>query len=132
MSKIPVFRINAVLRQELPSNTPVWNSDEIEYYLWIRVPRHLGHEFSLYNVCEITDEGQGEDLIRKFYWEPCHPWYRVKTGHLNKTPGFHKYRMSFVSRKSGDTISLYFAYVFQCNHPDKPYKYIDHSGECEC
>lgn len=122
--KIPVFKLDASVRKDVPMNTPVLNKDEMEYYIWIKVPREYIYFYRLYRILEI-----GEHVTPLCIFNFCSheggPWYRIVSGALNQHPGYHIYRMQFVDICTNETTSLYFAYMLQDDSPDKPYLYMD-------
>lgn len=132
MSSYPIFQVEAVEKRDLASFTPVWNSDEVEYYLWIHVPQIVGRDFELYQIDEMVEPVKELTINDACYHQHMRPWYRLLSPMLNLTPGLHVYRMGFVNRHNSDVISLFFAYVIQCDHPKKPYKYMEPSGRCGC
>lgn len=128
---IPVFNMKASVRSEVSCNTVVINKDEMEYYLWIKVPREYIQFHRLYKLEEI-----GEHVIPLCIFSFCEyeggPWYKIISNALNLEPGYHIYRMMFVDRCTNETTSLYFAYILQDDSPDKPYIYLDKSKRGCC
>lgn len=130
MDTIPVFRLDAVLKQDLPSHTPVINSDEFEYYTWIKLPEGFGHFYEVFQIDEMVEPVE-EFNMHDFCWHQFNrPWYRLISEKLNRHVGLHVYRMSLVHKFTNDVISLFFGYVVQCDHPQKPYKYMERDGKC--
>ena len=53
-----VCKLIACNYNELPSNTPVINRNEVEYVTWIKIPADFGRDFILYEVNEIVPENK--------------------------------------------------------------------------
>lgn len=132
MKTIPVFKLEAVPKKSLPSYTPIWNSDELEYYLWVHVPPYVGREFCLYKIEEMSEPTIEHPIQDFVHWDNGRPWFRFYTDKLNRFPGLHIYKLSLVHRRTDDVMSLFFGYVIQCDHPPKPYKYMERDGKCGC
>lgn len=128
----PTFKLSAVVKQELPQNTPVFNSGDFEYYLWVQVPKIIARDFSLYEIHEQCEPYKCINLSYFCYHESGRKWYRLLSDKLNKEVGLHVYRMLFVNRYTNDVMSLYFAYVLQNDDPKKPYVYMERDGKCGC
>ena len=127
----PSFSIHAVLHKDMASASKVFNEEEIEYFLFIRIPDDLAEVYELYQVDEIRDKA--EFVCHKDIWEhdPGRVWYRFKAKMLNMRTGYHVYRLSMVNTVTNDTCQLYISYVVQSNKPEKPYMYMD-EGERKC
>ena len=125
MLTYPVFKVNAVEHKDLASASEVFSLQQFEYYLFVRVPDHIAKVYELYQVDEIVDKA--EFVCHKGLWmhEPSRVWYRFHSAMLNKSPGLHVYRLSFVRPCNGDVLQLYIGYVVQTNDPDKSYMYMD-------
>ena len=128
----PVTKLNAVLKKDISSNTPVIHKDEFEYWTWVHVPHEISREFEAFEIHEM------EEPIKEFCMATgCshyrrHPWYRLRSDMLCKCPGLHIYRMHLVNPKTDDVISLFFGYHVQDDDPKKPYIYMDPSERCAC
>lgn len=132
MDKYPVFQLEAVEKKYIASFSPVVNHDEFDFYVWIHIPVEISREFSLYNIDEMSEPIRTLNLRVCCYHDKGHPWYRLRSSDLNLVPGLHIYRMQFVNKHNNDVVSLFFGYVIQCDHPDKPYRYMDPGKACNC
>lgn len=129
----PVFRLSAVSRQNMSSFSRVFNTNEIEYFLFIRVPELFAKEFELYQIDCIDDKSVSLSDNAAWEHESGRVWYRIKSSMLNMKSGYHMYRLCFVNKRTNDTSSLYISYVIQDNTPDKPYIYMNRDEEgCGC
>lgn len=120
-----VCKLIACNYNELPSNTPVINRNEVEYVTWIKIPADFGRDFILYEVNEIVPENKEVEFLNVIEQQCCKPWLKATSSELNLEPGHHVYKISFVNRFTNDTSSLYFSYIIQDDDPDKPYVYMD-------
>ena len=134
MLTYPVFKLNAVEHKDLASASEVFSLSQFEYYLFVRIPEHIAKVYELYQVDEIVDKA--EFVCHKNLWhhDRGRVWYKFHAGMLNKKPGLHVYRLSFVNpcACSMNTIQLYMGYVVQDSDPDKPYIYMNKDGVCGC
>ena len=131
---LPVQQLHACVKKDLPSHTVVINHDEFEYYLWVKIPPYIARDFRLYQIDEMSEPVHELDP-HLYYADPgpgFHPWYRITSSGLCKCPGLHVYRMHFVDKHNGDTLSLFFGYIVQHDDPKKPYIYMDPEGRCAC
>jgi len=132
MESYPVFTLNAVEKKDLPSATKVINQDEFEYYLWIKVPVEFRRHFELYQIDKMSEPKEELDINAFCKHDKGNMWYQIKSFGLCNKPGHHVYKMSFVHKENGITSSLFFGYIVQADDPEKPYRYMDRSGECSC
>lgn len=132
MLTYPVFKVNAVEHKDLASASEVFSLSQFEYYLFVRIPEHIAKVYELYQVDEIVDKA--EFVCHKNLWhhDRGRVWYKFHAGMLNKKPGLHVYRLSFVNPCCMNTIQLYMGYVVQDSNPDKPYVYMNKDGVCGC
>lgn len=132
MSKYPIFELNATTKNRITSESKVINSDEFEYYLWVKLPDHFCKDFYMYSLDEMAEPEVSLPISECCSHENRSSWYRVASDYLNKHVGLHVYRMHMVNRTTNDSISLFFSYVVQCDHPSKPYMYMERNGKCGC
>ena len=119
----PVFSLNAVTKNDIAANTKVFNIQDFEYYLWVRVPVEINRVFKFYQLDEF--EGKQNINIRDICEHlPGRVWYKFNSHMLNRNPGLHNYCMRMVNREDSTTITLYFGYVVQRSDTDKPYVYM--------
>lgn len=133
MKDYPVFNLIAVPHRDVASANRVFNTSEIDYFLFVKVPQEFGRHFELYRVDEILEKE--EKVCCKDMWEHDRgrPWYRFKSEKLNMDPGYHIYRLSFVNYSTNDTSMLFISYIIQSNGPEKPYIYMDpENRRCNC
>lgn len=106
-------------------NATIINKQTIEPYIWVKLPTELSKYLSLYQIDEVTNGVVSVDYTDYVQIEPCKPWIRFDSKMFNLTPGLHTYKLSFVNKFDGDTVSLYISYRLQDDCPDKPYIYMD-------
>lgn len=123
-SNMPAFRLKAVKREDLYSQTKVFHDTDVEYFLFVEVPTEFAKRCQLYKFSNVTMLREDIDFTDIIEHDTGRIWYRVKFGELDQTPGHHVYSMEFVDIDTGDTFSLFFAYVLVANNPEKPYVYM--------
>ena len=128
MKQYPAFKLNAVTHDRLAGESPVFSLSEFEYFLFVRVPSDIAKCYELYQVDEIVNKA--EFICHKNLWhhDRGRVWYKFHAAMLNKHPGLHTYRLSFVNPSNMDTLQLYMGYVVQDSDPDRPYEYMDPSN----
>ena len=124
---LPIQAIEACTYQDLPKHTVVINILNLEYYLWVHIPR-FAKDCNLFQVDEIMPN-TGELLKFQYFMhqEYKKPWIRITSKILNTEIGQHIYRLHFVHEFTKDVISLYFSYIIQNDDPCKPYIYMNRS-----
>lgn len=122
-NEIDVIKLNACKYNEIPSNTYLYNKQELDYYLWVYLkPDECANSY-LYSVVEVSGSEDVCPPLLAFKRESeC--WIKVDTGYLNITPGLHTYKLSFVEKSSDALFSRYIAYIIQDDDPEKPYIYM--------
>lgn len=131
MSDYPVFKLNAVKKSLVASNSLVINADEFEYYLWVRVPDDIFKYYRLVDIFETGTKVEHVCMLKSCKYEQG-PWYRIESSYLNRHPGYHIYMMKMVNIFTNDVVSIFFSYTIQDDSPEKPYKYMDESDACAC
>ena len=133
--KLPITQLNACEYKDIVSNTPVFNKDQVDYFVWILVDADILRRCTLYQVDEITDKGP----------RPANPaaivpdlncWLRGTFPLMNGEVGQHIYKLMFVEPATDTSFSLYISYIIQDKNANKPYIYMDRSDEdkrcCQC
>lgn len=130
MPQQPVFMLNAVLHKDLPSSTRVFSIYDIEYFLWVKVAPNIAKHFSLYQIDEVgLNPKMNLDLSEMCHHDTMNIWFKLTSSYLNRNAGQHVYRMHFVHKKDGHTISLFFSYVVQTEYLERPYDYMKKEEE---
>ncbi len=126
--KFPVFSVNADSLDKYYS--PVFHDYEIEYYLYVQIPKYVASEYTLFQIDEVSPNRK-EIPIAGFI-DAClgKSWIRIKARILDLSIGSHVYKFSFVSKYTNDVVSLYFGYILQDSNPDKPYIYMNRDDQC--
>ena len=121
----PVSEIQAVEYKNLGSATPVWNLNQVNYYVWVKIPSDVARHSKLYAVKELYPEKQEEAEIPVSAFEQCSLVYiRIIAQILNMKVGKHTHKLEFVDNVTGDTFYLFFSYIIQNDNPDRPYVYM--------
>lgn len=150
--EFPSFRLDAVKHEKVAFASELFSLQQVEEYLFVRVPVYIAREYELYQVDEIrctaipledpdsdsdsdrdSDSDSEEPETKLWEHDPKRIWYKFKSKLLNMETGYHTYRLSFKNLFNNDTCLLYIAYTIQNNKPDKPYMYMDReSRTCNC
>lgn len=128
----PVSALEAVTHDKLGSATPIWNLNEVDYYVWINLnPAYTKHA-RLYEVSEVITDSSNENVLAIEAFEMtslC--WVKVVSQMLNMTCGKHVYKLSFVDTMTNDTFFLFVSYIIQNDNPNKPYVYMKPASDDE-
>ena len=132
MSNEFVFTLDAVLHKDLSSSTKIFSIHDMEYYLWVKVSPEIAKHYSLYQIDEVSVNTNLDLSIPDIcVHEPDNMWFRINSMYLNRVAGQHVYRMHFVHDIDKHTISLFFSYIVQTEHVEKPYIYMPKENELE-
>lgn len=121
----PVSQLQAVRYNELGSATPVWNLNQVNYYVWINLTPSYAQNAQVYEIAEVLGEDKQPNVLTLNAFEHCSTcWIRVTAQMLNMKSGKHTYKLSFVDTCTNDTFFLFISYIIQDDNPDKPYVYM--------
>ena len=128
----PVSSLDAVRYNELGSSTPVWNLNQVNYYVWINLNPEYTKYARLYEVAEVVPSGSEPNILALNAFEVTSmSWVRVLSQMLNMKCGKHTYKLSFVDTCTNDTFFLFVSYIIQDDNPEKPYIYMQPSSSEE-
>lgn len=128
------FYFDAVSKADVAGATKVYNGNDITYWVPVRIPPYIMQNYSPYclKACTSDLKRESQDIIKHCKWNNK-PWINVEATFLDLRPGHHLYRIGFINKYTDDIVSLYFGYIVQCNHPEKPYVYMDpENNTCNC
>lgn len=125
MGKAKVFQLNACSYEDIPSNTPVINKANFDYFLWIHIPEEIARCYAFYQLDEMAPEHKKVPHIGFIERDCNRPWLKITSSVLGSTVGKHLYKLCFVNQITNDLISLFFSYTIQDDNPDKPYVYMN-------
>lgn len=133
----PSFHVDATIKPLLASKTPLWNLHEVEDVLYVRLPCELLSDYTFVSILEISPDPKYTDeddtsLVGGITFPEGHPWLDIESTVLNLEVGEHIYKLTYKNDYTNDIAPLYFAYIIQNDDPEKPYVYMDRSGECSC
>lgn len=131
MSQRDLFTIKACPFKDVYMNSKMFNCSQLNYTLFVELPKDMACTLEPIELRE-TAVKDSEDIITSCNWICGRYWLDVKFDAMNKNPGYHLYRITFIDRISNLTSYLYFAYTVQADLPEKPYVYMDQNGECNC
>lgn len=125
LQEYPVIRINAVDKNKVALNTVIINPKYVDGFVWIKIPSYIkDRNFGFIGIAEVTNGDADVKTYDTVIKDPYHPWVKIKFDYLNQNPGYHMYKLSFANRFTNDVISVYFAYQYQMDNPEKPYDYM--------
>lgn len=114
---------------EFRQYTRIINADDLEYFIWLKIPADISNRCELFQIDEILPNKQEIDYTIFTERECGKPWIKVITEGLNQSIGQHIYKFSFIDRNTDEIDVLYFSYIIQNNNPDKPYIYMRREGK---
>lgn len=128
--EFPSFHLDAVTHDKMSYVSELFSRQQVEPYLYVKIPPYIAREYELTQVDEIKDRAyplESKDSDETPLWEhdSRRMWYKFRSDILDMETGYHNYRLTFQNRITGDTCLLYIAYTIQNNNPDKPYIYMD-------
>ena len=104
------------------SNTQIFNDISMPTILHLEIPEDcVGLCIITFSNLDSLSEYCPPDILNM-----SGKWIDVESRHLDKAPGFHRYRIQ--GNKAGEMISLYFNYRVQSDNPEKPYIYMNRGG----
>lgn len=123
-----VITLQACNYQDLPKYTKVFNTEQLEYHLWI----YLNPEDVRGCYFDKAEEvGIDPALLHTYpdtFVRESECWIRVNMGYIDKGIGKHTLRLQFVEKATSTDFSLYVSFYIQDDHPDKPYVYMKKDG----
>lgn len=130
----PVFRLHADTYEKTKYYVKVINKDTVPTHLWIGIPNFIAVAYDLYRVCNMKNSGPEPVEGWSDHLEHIErtPWYKFDSEIFDWDVGTHFYRLRFESAKNDDGLDLYFRYIIQDGHPEKPYLYMDPENRCGC
>lgn len=120
----PEFMLNACQHSDIPKNTPIFNTSEIEYRLLVHLPEDISQLIELFQIDELIPNRVEVSFKDKLTRECRKPWLDILSDMLNVDVGYHMYKLSFVDIRTNDVIPLYIAYIIQDDIASKPYIYM--------
>ena len=126
----PVVKLLARKQSELHGNSVAIDCYQMSDILHLELPT-WAKPFEIVDIFEIGSKVETQDnILEKTKRLPHSIWVDIPQDALNLDPGYHKYRVRLTNDEI--VVTLYFDYTFICCHPEKPYVYMDHKGECAC
>lgn len=122
-------RFTLYSHSEFRQYTRIINVDDLEYFIWLKIPTDISNRCELFQIDEILPTKQEFDHTIFTKRECGKPWIRVITEMLNKSIGQHIYKFSFIDRNTDEIETLYFSYIIHNDNPDKPYIYMRREGK---
>lgn len=120
-----VMSLNACTYKDLPSNSRVFNSKTLDYYMWIYLNPEDVRGCQFVKAEEITYGSASQDFYPDTFSRESQCWIRVTTHFIDTSIGNHIIRLYFVESVTGTEFSLYVSYYIQDDNPEKPYVYIN-------
>ena len=119
-----VMSLNACAYKDLPSNSKVFNSMTIEYYMWVYLNPEDVRGCNFLRAEEITLGADHQGFYPDTFSRESQCWIRVATKFIDTSIGNHVIRLYFVECATGTEFSLYVSYYIQNDDPEKPYVYM--------
>lgn len=117
-----VMMLESCKYNDLAKYTKVFNTNQIEYHLWIYMDPEDAKDAVFLEAHEVQDnDSKVSDGV---FERQSQCWIRVVTEHINTSAGKHTYKLMMVDRYTDTDFSLYVSYYIQDDNPDKPYVYM--------
>ena len=113
--------LKARMLQELHHSSKIFNVDKFGPTINVHCDMRGLELFRLLRVYNVdTDED-----VAKYEWDEAHRgWVTISPYYLDLEVGRHTYALEFINTATSDTVTRYFVYKIQDDHPDKPYIYM--------
>ena len=112
---------------DLPLHTRIYNSKDFDEIVCVKLPPQMPRDMDLteiYNLNASEDVDFADQVTR----DENRPWIDISSSILDLTVGQHVYRMTFSKPECKLNATCWFSYIIQDNNPEKPYIYMDRSG----
>lgn len=106
---------------EVPQNSPIYNTKELEDVFWVKLPA-ITSNFLLDSLDQIQPATNPVSALPEIMKENI--WLRIPTSLLDTTVGNKIYKVGLSHKCLEDTMTVYFGYTIQNDDPDKPYVYM--------
>ena len=119
-----VMILQASSYKDLPKYSKVFNTNAVEYHLWIQLNPEDIRDCYFIGAQEIGPNADNSKIFSDTFTRESECWIRVNRGWLNNKVGKHTIKLSFVNRWTDTDFSLYVSYYIQDDNPEKPYVYM--------
>lgn len=119
-----VMQLEACTYNELAKHSKVFNSNAVEYHLWIYLNPDDVRDTYFIGAEEIGPNADNSKIFPDTFQRQGQCWIRVNRGYLGDNPGKHTIKLNFVDRFTDTDFSLYVSYYLQVDNPKRPYVYM--------
>ena len=123
MTQDNVLTLTSCKYKDLAKHSKVINVNELDYYLWVYLNPNDVRDAHFIKGSELTDN-KPIIVFPDTFIRPSTSWIRMKTDNLNKEPGLHVYKFTFVNVHTDSEFSIYANYIIQRSDVNKPYIYM--------
>lgn len=95
----------------------IFNTHDLADTLWVMLPEQ-------YRYLTVVSVSTGDTEISGWDRDELEIWVQVPIEALDKSEGYHEYRIHLVDAIADWETELKFAYIIQTDSPDKPYYYM--------
>ena len=126
----PSYMVIACNHDDISKYNKIFNTNDIEYYLWIKLPDNLPSSYRIFDMNEV--DSKCNTCIDMMYINHTAPskMISVVSNVLNNSTGMHIYKLHVVDTVTENLHPLYISYTIQNDNVDKPYIYVNR--ECTC
>lgn len=134
MNNLEPKTLTAAQHRDIAKYRKVFNLDELEYYMYVKLDPPLSNEYFLNSVEEKLEDGTLREIahFRDVVQRESPTWLKIKTDFMDKRIGLHVYKLTFADTVTNVVSSLWFSYRIQSDNPDKPYVYMERENVCSC
>lgn len=119
-----IMQLDACAYNDLAKHTKVFNSNAVDYHLWIYLNPEDVRDTYFCGAEEIGPNANNATIFPDTFTRESQCWIRVNRGWINNGIGKHTIKLTFVDRYTDTDFSLYVSYYIQNDNPDKPYVYM--------
>lgn len=115
--------INACRYSKINTQCPILCNLEAEGTLNIRLPESL-NGYRLYDILDISKTPNKTVSFEGVEYGCCRPWVDIPWDNLDRSCGYHIYKLSFMNNGINKYKQFYIGYIIHDNDPHKDYIYM--------
>ena len=101
----------------------VVSSVEMEGSVCVRLPFNMSG-YRLYDILNVSEAPFKTVSFQGVKFDGFHPWVDLPWDSLDKSSGFHVYKLSFMNECNNKFLTTYVSYLAQDTNANKPYLYV--------
>ena len=89
----------------------------------VKLPKTL-FGYTLYDFLDLSIPPYRTVSFTNVKFDCCHPWVDVPWKSMDRTAGYHLYKLSFMNKHVNSYVTFYFSYIIQDNNVHKSFLYM--------